>query len=114
MGGSVREIRTDYWCMHVVMSCPHVPCRLPQCTAQSPLHCFLSPGSQSRAVRPWSNVLWAAAAAGEAQGRGKLLGWAELGPVLRGILGVVETELEKCWGQTEAALFLRTMDKTAH
>ena len=40
--------------------------------------------------------------------------WAELGPVLRGILGVVETELEKCWGQTEAALFLRTMDKTAH
>ena len=42
------------------------------------------------------------------------LSWAGLGPVLRGILGVVETELEKCWGQTEAALFLRTMDKTAH
>ena len=53
---------------------------------------------------------------GRGSGPGKAAGlsWAELGPVLRGILGVVETELEKCWGQTEAALFLRTMDKTAH
>ena len=81
-------------------------------SVKSPLHCFLSPGSQSRAVRPWSNVLWPAAAA--ARLRDGESCWAELGPVFRGILGVVETELEKCWGQTEAALFLRTMDKTAH
>ena len=70
-------------------------------------------------------VSWLAVSSGEAvvkcfvasgsSGRGSGTGKAaKLWPVFRGILGVVETELEKCWGQTEAALFLRTMDKTAH
>ena len=53
----------------------------------------------------------ASGSSGRGSGTGKAAG---LWPVFRGILGVVETELEKCWGQTEAALFLRTMDKTAH
>ena len=67
-------------------------------------------------------VSWLAVSSGEAvvkcfvgsSGSGRGSGPGKAAALFRGILGVVETELEKCWGQTEAALFLRTMDKTAH
>ena len=98
--------------MYVVMPCPHVRGRLPQCTAQCKVSTallfvsWLAVSSGEAVVK-----CFVASSGGRGSGTGKA---AKLWPVFRGILGVVETELEKCWGQTEAALFLRTMDKTAH